>query len=112
MRSDKGGEFTSDIFNSYCEEDGIQRQTSTPKTPQRNGIFISQTKYLKGRLKKFGMEDCKPVGTPMVTGHKLTNNDETKSIFQTKYKSVVCGLQYLTHTRPDIANVVGIMTRY
>jgi hypothetical protein len=31
------------------------------------GIFISQTKYIKEMLKKFRMEDCKPVSTPMVT---------------------------------------------
>ena len=36
-----------------------------------NGIFISQSKYIKEMLKKFGMEDCKPVSTPMTTGCKL-----------------------------------------
>jgi hypothetical protein len=29
------------------------------------GIFISQTKYIREMLKKFGMTDCKPVNTPM-----------------------------------------------
>jgi hypothetical protein len=32
------------------------------------GIFISQTKHIKEMLKKFGIEDCKLVSTPMVTG--------------------------------------------
>jgi hypothetical protein len=33
---------------------------------QRNqGIFISQTKYIIEMLKRFGMEDCKPIITPM-----------------------------------------------
>jgi hypothetical protein len=31
------------------------------------GIFISQTKYIKEMLKKFGMTYCKPVNTPMQT---------------------------------------------
>jgi hypothetical protein len=31
------------------------------------GMFISQEKYLREMLKRFQMEDCKPVGTPMVT---------------------------------------------
>ena len=35
------------------------------------GIFISQTKYIKDMLKKFKMEDWKCVSTPMVTGCKL-----------------------------------------
>jgi hypothetical protein len=41
------------------------------------GIFISQTKYIKEMLKKFRMEDCTPVNTPMVTGCKLRKNDES-----------------------------------
>jgi len=31
-----------------------------------DGIFICQEKYANEMLKKFGMEDCKPVSTPMV----------------------------------------------
>jgi hypothetical protein len=47
------------------------------------GIFISQTKYIKEMLKKFEMEDCKPVSTPMVTGCKLSKEDESKEANQT-----------------------------
>ena len=36
------------------------------------GIFISQTKYIKDMLKKFKIEDSKPVNTYMVTGCKLS----------------------------------------
>jgi hypothetical protein len=36
------------------------------------GIFICQTKYIKEMLKKFGMEECKPIGTPMKTSYKLS----------------------------------------
>jgi hypothetical protein len=31
------------------------------------GIFISQTKYIREMLKRFKMEDCKPIITPMQT---------------------------------------------
>ena len=34
---------------------------------QEKGIFICQAKYIKEMLKKFKMEDCKPVLTPMGT---------------------------------------------
>ena len=30
---------------------------------EKEGIFISQTKYLKDLLKRFGLETCKPIGT-------------------------------------------------
>ena len=45
-----------------------------------DGIFISQCKYTKEMLKKFGMEDCKPVSTPMTTGCKLSKDDESKEV--------------------------------
>jgi hypothetical protein len=37
-------------------------------TQRSEGMFISQEKYLREMLKRFQMEDSKPVGTPMVTG--------------------------------------------
>jgi hypothetical protein len=37
-------------------------------TQKSEGIFLSQEKYLREMLKRFQMEDSKPVGTPMVTG--------------------------------------------
>jgi hypothetical protein len=81
-------------------------------TQTKQGIFIVQTKYLKEMLNKFGMEDCKLVGTPMVIRCKLYKNDESKSVYQTKYKSMIGGLQYLTRTRLDIANAVGFVARF
>jgi len=44
-------------------------------TQSPQGVFVSQSKYLKGTLLKFGMEDCKPVSTPMNTGCKLCKED-------------------------------------
>lgn len=38
LRSERGGEFTSDKFTRYCEEHGIKRYMSAPRTPQQNGI--------------------------------------------------------------------------
>ena len=52
---------------------------------QSDGIFITQSKYIKEVLKTFGMEDAKPVGTPMATGSKLTKEDETTEVNQTLY---------------------------
>jgi hypothetical protein len=43
------------------------------------GIFISQTKYIREMLKRFRMEDCKPVITPMQTSWKLSKYDDSKS---------------------------------
>ena len=58
------------------------------------------------------METCKPIGTPMVTRHKLSTKDDIPAIEQKKYTSMIRGLQYLTHTRPDIENAIGIVARF
>ena len=78
----------------------------------KDDIFISQAKYLNDFLKRFGLESCKPFGTHMITSHKLSSKDEIYTVEQKEYKSMIGGLQYLTHTRPDIANVVGIVERF
>lgn len=75
----------------------------------KNGIFITQSKYVKEVLKTFGMSDCKPVGTPMVTGCKLPKEDESKSVDEKEYSSMIGKLHYVIHKRPDIAHVVGIV---
>eukprot|EP00253_Pinus_taeda_P036533 PITA_36533 len=62
----------------------------------KDGIFLSQTKYLKYILKKYGMEDSKPVCTPMVTRCSLSSNDESAVVHQPTYRSVIGSLLYLT----------------
>ena len=47
---------------------------------QHNGIFISQEKYLKDVLRKFGMQDCNGVKIPMPTnGHLCTDENGIRS---------------------------------
>jgi hypothetical protein len=71
------------------------------------GIFISQTKYIREMLKRFKMEDCKPVITPMQTSCKLSKDDDSKSTDQRKYRSMIGSLLYVTTSRPDVMQVVG-----
>jgi hypothetical protein len=71
------------------------------------GIFISQTKYIIEMLKRFGMEDCKPVITPMQTSCKLSKDDDSKSTDQRQYRSMIGILLYVTASRPDVMQVVG-----
>ncbi|KAM1556532.1 hypothetical protein TB2_040114 [Malus domestica] len=76
------------------------------------GIFISQESYTKEILKKFKMDDCKPISTPVECGVKLTKHDQGESVDPTFFKSLVGSLHYLTCTRPDILYVVGLISRY
>ena len=38
VRSDRGGEYFSNDFDTFCEEHGIIHQRSAPFTPQQNGL--------------------------------------------------------------------------
>ena len=38
LRMDRGGEFTSKDFDKFCKEHGIERELSTARTPQQNGV--------------------------------------------------------------------------
>ncbi|KAE8667942.1 hypothetical protein F3Y22_tig00112352pilonHSYRG00005 [Hibiscus syriacus] len=79
---------------------------------QNDGIFISQESYAKEILKKFKMENCKPISTPAEYGIKMTKHEEGESVDPTFFKSLVGSLRYLTCTRPDILHAVGLVSRY
>lgn len=76
------------------------------------GIFISQSKYVRELLKKFGMDDSKLVSTPMVTRCKLSKDDESAKTDRSKYKYTIGGLLYLTTTRLNSMHVVCLVARF
>jgi hypothetical protein len=76
------------------------------------GIFISQTKYIRGMLRRFGMEDCKPIITSMQTSCKLIKDDDSKSTDQRQYRSMICNLLYVTTSRLDVMQEVGQVARF
>ena len=80
---------------------------------QRNdGIFISQTKYVKDLLKKFGMVDCSPASTPMSTTTKLDEDKKGKSVDISSYRGMIGSLLYLTASRPDIMFATCLCARF
>jgi hypothetical protein len=81
-------------------------------TQKSEGMFISEEKYLREMLKRFQMEDSKPVGTPMVTGCKLSKDDDSPDVDQSSYRSMIGSLLYITTSRSDIMHDVGMVGRY
>ncbi|GJR31766.1 retrovirus-related pol polyprotein from transposon TNT 1-94 [Tanacetum coccineum] len=76
------------------------------------GIFFNQSKYIKEMLKKFGLEDSKPMKTPMSSDTKLTKDEECESVDSTKYRGMIGSLLYLTTSRPDIMFSVCLCARF
>ena len=78
----------------------------------REEIFISQEKYTKDLLKRFKMDECKPIKTPMPSNGHLDQDEGGKSVDQTLYRSMIGSLLYLTASRPDIMFSVCICARF
>nr|GFA40704.1 hypothetical protein [Tanacetum cinerariifolium] len=67
-----------------------------------NGIFINQFKYILDILKRFRMENCDTVSTPMVEQVKLKLDLVGKPVDHTDYRSRIGSLMYVTSSRLDI----------
>ena len=77
-------------------------------------LTISQTNYVEKVLRKFGMENCKPIATPLELGRKfqqLSQGDEPFNV-QTYQQAIGCLTYMSTATRPDIAAAVGVLSQY
>ncbi|GJS36080.1 retrovirus-related pol polyprotein from transposon TNT 1-94 [Tanacetum coccineum] len=76
-----------------------------------HGISINQAKYAQEILIKHGMASCDSIGTPMATKH-LDADVSGTPVDQTKYRSMVGALMYLTASRPDIVHATCYCARY
>ncbi|GKB20380.1 copia protein [Tanacetum coccineum] len=85
---------------------GLQRKQ------MEDGIFFNQSKYIKEMLKKFSLEDSKPMKTPISSDTKLTKEEECESVDSTKYRGMIGSLLYLTASRPDIMFSVCLCARF
>ena len=76
-----------------------------------SGIFLSQSKYAKNLVKKFGLESASSVRTPMSPNVKLIIDLLGKSVDPSLYRSMIGSLLYLTASRPDISYSVGVCAK-
>ncbi|GJU26516.1 retrovirus-related pol polyprotein from transposon TNT 1-94 [Tanacetum coccineum] len=72
------------------------------------GIFLNQSKYALESLKKYGMESCDLVDTPLVEKSKLDEDTQGKAIDPTHYRSMVGTFMYLTSSRPDLDSAIAL----
>jgi hypothetical protein len=82
-------------------------------------LTMHQSQYATSILKRFSMENSKPVGTPMECNLKLSesmcpqNDAEREFMKQHSYRSVVGSIMYLMiSTRPDLAYVVQQLSQF
>ncbi|GJS57979.1 putative ribonuclease H-like domain-containing protein [Tanacetum coccineum] len=79
---------------------------------KKDGIFISQDKYVGEILKKFGFIEVKTASTPMETQKPLLKDEDGEEVDVHMYRSMIGSLMYLTSSRPDIMFAVCACARY
>ncbi|KAK6149417.1 hypothetical protein DH2020_016942 [Rehmannia glutinosa] len=78
----------------------------------QEGIYISQSKYTKELLKKFGIEEGRTVSTPMAADVKIDKDEKGKPVDESKYRGMIGSLLYLTSSRPDILHAVCLCAHF
>lgn len=78
----------------------------------KKGIVVSQRKYVLDLLKETGMSGCRPADTPIDPNQKLGDGKEGDPVNTARYQKLVGKLIYLSHTQPDIAFAVSLVSQF
>ena len=79
---------------------------------QEPGHFLGQGKYAVDILRRFRMEDCRPMLTPMITNWKKLHASEGELVDLTLYCQLIGSLMYLVNTRPDMCFAVNTLSQF
>ena len=84
-----------------------------------NTLWLSQSDYIHKVLKRFNMDNAKPISTPLLTTIQLLDRESPSTEEDRKlngkipYASVVGSIMYaMVVTRPDLVYAVGVVSRY
>ncbi|BBG96571.1 transposable element gene [Prunus dulcis] len=102
LRSDRGGEFLSSEFNSFCAEVGIQRQLTMAYSPQQNGVAERKNRTVVEMAKSMLHEKSIPYefwAEAVNTAVYLLNRCPTKSL------NKVTPFEAYTGRKPGIAHL-------
>jgi len=78
----------------------------------KNGIFISEAKYVVEILERFKMQNKMSAPTPTVIGFKLSKEDCRSNVSLTLYEIMIDSLMHLTTPRLDIMYAVSLVSRF
>nr|GEV15378.1 uncharacterized mitochondrial protein AtMg00810-like [Tanacetum cinerariifolium] len=79
---------------------------------KKDGIFLSQDKYVGDILKKFGYSDVRSSNTPMDKENPWGKDETRKDVDLHLYRSMIGSLMYLTASRPDIMFAICACARH
>jgi hypothetical protein len=92
------------------KEIGLMHYLLGMKVWQEDGkVFLGHGKYAANILRRFHMEDCRPMSTPMVTNWRNLSFSESKLVDSMRYHQLIGSLMYMVKTRPDICFLVNTL---
>nr|GEY71444.1 uncharacterized mitochondrial protein AtMg00810-like [Tanacetum cinerariifolium] len=101
---DQGGlsQIFNDDFHTCMFACFLSQEEPRRVKQKKDGIFISQDKYVAEILKKFGLTEGKSASTPIDTEKPLLKDPDGEDVDVHIYRSMIGSLMYLTSSRPDI----------
>ena len=103
FRTDRGREYLSDQFKELCEEEGIRRQLTIPRTPQQNGVAERRNRTLLDMSRSMMAQAKFPIsfwGDALLTAAYILNRVPTQSVPSTPYELWRGEKPNLEHLRP------------
>lgn len=121
--SDAEERVVAELSSKFKMKDLGEAKTILGFTVKRNKeyrqISISQKRYIDDMLKKYGMDDCKPVSTPLDTNQRIskemcpTSEEGIEEMRKMTYRECIGSLLYAAQiTRPDINFAVNLLSRF
>ncbi|BBG92676.1 multidrug resistance-associated protein 9, partial [Prunus dulcis] len=83
LRSDRGGEYTSNEFNKFCDEMGMERQLTVAYSPQQNGVAERKNRTIVEMAKCMMIEKGMPLefwAETVNTAVYVLNRSPTKAL--------------------------------
>jgi hypothetical protein len=75
-------------------------------------IFLGQGNYACDILRRFQMEDCRSMTTPMITNWKKLHASESQLVDSTLYHQLIDSLMYLVNSKPEICFAIHILSQF
>lgn len=102
LRSDRGGEYMSDLFKSFCQQHGITRQLTVAKTPHQNGVAERKNRTLLDILRSMAITSQAPAPLweeYLNTANYVNNRCSTRAL------NLATPFECITSRKPDLSHL-------
>ncbi|KAK8921677.1 hypothetical protein KSP39_PZI020061 [Platanthera zijinensis] len=101
LRTDRGGEFISNEFTSYCSKEGIRRELTASRSPQQNGVVERRNRTIIEMARTMLLSKSMPKEFWAEAAHTavyILNRSPTKALIkQTPYEGIYKRKPKVTH---------------